>query len=602
MLSAGTWTNATVRRLGALALAVAVVLVAAPTTQAQERFDQNGMLFVHGFVGSGAQFESQKMRFMSNGYPDGWVAVIDYDSTFGSESRQQVFTRIDGLVAELKQRTGRPKVDVLAHSLGTSVMQEYLTSSPARAANVEHYVNIDGREADAPPGGVPTLAVWAGRGTPGREIAGATNVTIPNQTHVQTATSVESFVEYFKFFTGRAPAHDIVPEAGPITVAGRALLFPQNRALPAGATLEVWPVDSATGQRIGQAPTARSSLDQTGDFGPVPVEPGRSYEFVLLRPGVATLHYYYEPFVRSDHLLRLPYSDAVEALVQRSEGHVSGLVIRYKELWGDQGSESDLIALNGTNVCTAALCPVAKQVNALFFFDRGLDGRTDLSSPDPAFSQLPFITAADVFLPAARPPTGMVSASLTSRGAGPARTLTFPNFPSTADGAVLQFNDFEQPVGLGTPGPSGRSRCLPRRLAVRGRGIGPARLGGSYRAFARRYRATIRSRRFTHFCVRGGGRLVTRARRGRIDFVATTARGHRRRAYRPGRRVRGGIRGTRRIRSGLLAGRRQGRGRPIYGVRRGRIRFIAVVPFRQVDRERLLVRRLQAAGLVRAGR
>jgi pimeloyl-ACP methyl ester carboxylesterase len=437
--------TAILRHVAAVVAAVGL-LFAAPAVEAQSGFDRNGVLFVHGFVGSGAQFESQKMRFTSNGYPDGWIAAIDYDSTFATESRQQVHARIDQLVAELKLRTGRPQVDVLGHSLGTSVMQDYLNSSPARAASVEHYVNIDGREADAPPGGVSTLAVWAGRGTPGRRIVGARNVTIPNQTHVQVATSAESFVEYYTFFTGTAPAHDLVPDAGTITVAGRALLFPQNRALPAGVTLEVWQVDAATGQRTGATPVARVALGESGDFGPVRVEPGTRYKFVLLRPGIATLHYYYEPFVRSDHLLRLLYSDAVEALIQRSERHVSGLVLRYKELWGDQGAENDVLSLGGVNVCNAALCPVAKQVNAVFFYDRGLDGRTDLSAPDPVFSQLPFITGVDVFLPAARPPSGTVSVSLRSRGAGPVRTLNFPNFPSTTDGAVLQFNDFEQPV------------------------------------------------------------------------------------------------------------------------------------------------------------
>jgi pimeloyl-ACP methyl ester carboxylesterase len=581
-------------RLLGVALAVAGLLLAAPPSRAQQGFDQNGVLFVHGFVGSGAQFESQKMRFMSNGYPDGWITVIDYDSTFATESRQQVFARIDQLVAELKQRTGRPKVDILGHSLGTSVMQEYLSSSPDRAANVEHYVNIDGQQAEAPPGGVPTLAIWAGRGTAGRRIVGAQNVTIPNQTHVQSATSAEAFVEFYKFFTGRAPAHDIVPEAGSVTIAGRALIFPQNRGLPAGATLEIWPLVAATGQRAGTEPVARIALPESGDFGPVGVETGKRYELLLLRPGVATLHYYYEPFVRSDHLLRLPYSDAVEAAVQRSERHVSGLVLRYKELWGDQESQNDVLELDGTNVCNAALCPVRKQVNALFFYDRNMDGRTDLSAPDPAFSQLPFITGADVFLPAARPPSGTVSVSLRSRGAGPVRTLNIPNFASTTDGAVLQFNDFEQPVGgLG---------CLPRRLAVGGRRIGPARLGGSHRAFTRRYRAARRGPRFTRFCVRGGGRFLVGARRGRIDFVATTARGHGSRRYAPGRRLRGGrIAGARRIHPSLMVASRRGRGAVIYGVRGRRIRFVAVVTRRQITRERGLLRRLRAAGLVRAG-
>src|SRR5215213_2266384 len=100
--------------------AVAALLLMPPAAAGQARFDQNGVLFVHGFVGTGAQFESQKLRFTSNGYPEGWVDAIDYDSTFATESRSQVHTRIDQMVAELKQRTGRPKVDILGHSLGTS--------------------------------------------------------------------------------------------------------------------------------------------------------------------------------------------------------------------------------------------------------------------------------------------------------------------------------------------------------------------------------------------------------------------------------------------------------------------------------------------------
>jgi hypothetical protein len=591
-------SKASMVRLIAAAAAVLSLLLIAPAADAQPGFNQNPVLFVHGIEGSGAQFESQKMRFTSNGYPERWIDAVDYDSTRAVGDKSQVHAQIDAAIAELKRRTGRPKVDVVGHSLGTSVMHDYFTRgsmTAQRKANVGRYINVDGQSNNP---GVTTLAVWAGRGTPGRKMSGASNVTLPNQTHVEAATSPQAFVHYFRFLTGRTPARDLVPETGQITIAGRALLFPQNTGLPAGITLEVWPVADATGQRSAAAPVARIALDQSGDFGPIRVEAGRRYELVLLKPGVATLHYYYEPFVRSDHLLRLPYSDAVEAAVTRGERHVSGLVIRYKELWGDQGSQSDVLSFNGTNVCNQAICPIRKQVNALFFYDRGMDGRTDLSAPDPAFSQLPFITAADVFLPAARPPTGRVSVALKSRGAGPVRTLNFPNFPSTVDGSVLQFSDFERPV-TGRPPRAASSRCLPRRLAVSGRRIGPARLGRSFRAFANRYRATRRSRRFTRFCVRGGGRFTVAARRGRIDFIATTARGHRTRRHAPGRRVRPGrIAGARRGLRGLQVGHRQGAGRVIYGVRARRIRFLAVVTRRQATRQRALVRRLRSAGFV----
>jgi hypothetical protein len=147
------------------------------------------------------------------------------------------------------------------------------------------------------------------------------------------------------------------------------------------------------------------------------------------------------------------------------------------------------------------------------------------------------------------------------------------------------------------------SRCLPRRLAVSGRRIGPARLGRSYKAFFGRYRAVKRRRSATRFCVRGGGRFLVSARRGKIAFVATTARGHRTRRLGPGRRVRRTrIGGTRRIGRGLLVGHRVGGGRVVYGVRRGRIRFLASVSRREALRRRAIVRRLRATGLIAKAR
>lgn len=150
--------------------------------------------------------------------------------------------------------------------------------------------------------------------------------------------------------------------------------------------------------------------------------------------------------------------------------------------------------------------------------------------------------------------------------------------------------------GAGALAGSG-SRCLPRRLGVSHRRIGPARLGRSYRAFFRRYRAVRRTRRATRFCVRGGGRFLVASRRGRIDLAATTARAHRTRQVGPGSR--GRIRGARRVGRGLLVGHRSGGSRVIYGVRRRRVRFLAVVPRRQAARPRSLARRLRAVGLRR---
>jgi pimeloyl-ACP methyl ester carboxylesterase len=446
------------RRLATAAALLATLLVAilsGPATAVAHGIPgsagssgRNPVIFVHGFAGSGAQFESQKLRFTSNGYPERRIRVLEYDSTFASNTIADIDARLDQLIAELQRQTGRPQVDLVGHSLGTALSQGYLNSSPARAANVAHYVNVDGATAASPPGGVPTLAIWAGRSAPGRTIGGATNVTIPNQTHVQAATSAETFVEMYRFFTGRQPLTSrVLPELGRrVAVAGRALEFPANAGVQ-HATLEVWQVSGRTGQRLRRHPVAVPAIGADGSWGPVWLRRGRHYEFALVRDGGTTHHFYYEPFVRSDHLVRLLTSDpgtGLDALVDKSDRHAYLVVTRNKELWGDQGAESDVVTVNGVDLLTPATAPARKLVIGMFAFDKGSDGASDLSAPLPAFFGLPFLSGVDLFIPAATPSTGTVSVALTSRGAGPTRTVNFPNFPSTTNAVTVQLNDFER--------------------------------------------------------------------------------------------------------------------------------------------------------------
>jgi hypothetical protein len=438
-------------RLATFALLLMSLLFAAPGAMAKQgpTLDPSSihpMVFVHGGSGSGGQFESQGLRFTENGYPDDYVRVFEYDSSFSVESPADVQARLDAFINQVKQQTGRSQVDLLGHSLGTAVSQTYLTSSPAHAANVAHYVNIDGAQAASPPGGVPTLAIWAGRGTPGRSIGGATNVTVPNQTHVQSATSRESFAHMFRFFTGRDPGTtDIVPEHGKIKISGRAVLFPQNVGVPAGTSLTIWRVKESNGQRIAH-PVATPALAADGSWGPVRVQSGKRYEFVLEQQGQFH-HFFYEPFRRSDHLIRLLTNvpgTSFDLIMSRSPDHANLIMVRYKELWGDQGSQNDVLSVNGTNVINAATSPISHRTNAMFAFDQGSDGVSDVSSPIPVFFGLPFLSAVDLFIPAASPPTGTVRVDLTSRGGGPTREVSFPNYPSSNNTVSVQLNDFER--------------------------------------------------------------------------------------------------------------------------------------------------------------
>ena len=160
-----------------------------------------------------------------------------------------------------------------------------------------------------------------------------------------------------------------------------------------------------------------------------------------------THHIYFEPFKRSSHLVRLLTSEpggGVNILIERSPRHSALTIVRYKELWGDQGAENDSLLINGTNVINAATAPITKRVIGMFAFDTGSDGVSNVATPHPVFFALPFLSGVDLFIPAATPPTGTVSVALRSRGAGPVRTVNFPNFASSTDAVSVNLADYER--------------------------------------------------------------------------------------------------------------------------------------------------------------
>src|SRR4030042_1969903 len=160
------------------------------------------IIFVHGMAGSAQQFDSQAMRFASNGWPVNYLFAFEWTAAFPSpETAAERTARLASFVDSVLAQTGAIKVYLMGHSAGTAVSFAYL-ADPARAAKVATYVNIDGATAAALPGGVPTLALWGelagtGAGNPPRAIVGATNVLLPGQYHVQSATSAEAFAEMY---------------------------------------------------------------------------------------------------------------------------------------------------------------------------------------------------------------------------------------------------------------------------------------------------------------------------------------------------------------------------------------------------------------------
>ncbi len=443
-------TRQRTRRLLLAFLSAAMLSLAAASGAGASTFERRPVLFVHGVESAGSNFASQEMRFESNGYPHAWVEAIDYNSLAAAAENYngEVEEQIEKAIAALKQRSGKSQVVVVGHSEGTKVMYHYLAES-AKAAehrkSVAAYVNIDGQEKNP---GVRTLAVWAERSGPtgpeGRHMEGAENVTMPDMTHVQSATSAQTFIQIYKFFRGTLPGHDIVAQKDKIQLAGKALEFPQNTGL-AGDTVEVWPLNF-NGERTTKTPTASFPItdgtEAGGAWGPVSAKAGQRYEFALVKPDAKTLHVYMEPFVRSDYDIRLLGSIPIEAETGKFPGSSGAVMIRYKEYWGNEPGQNDELLVNGLEVCTPSLCPWEKKVNAFFAFN--WEGKEESTlNEEPALSKLPFIQAAQVYIPAHEPPNATVSYQLNSRGGGGLRTLNVPNWEGVTNQAQIFWNDFE---------------------------------------------------------------------------------------------------------------------------------------------------------------
>ena len=411
------------------------------------------IVFIHGMAGSAQQFESQAMRFASNGWPTDYLFAFEWTAAFPSpETPAERTARLDAFVDSVLAQTGADKVYLMGHSAGTAVSFGYLAYPPF-AAKVAKYVNIDGMTATALPGGVPTLAIWAeiagsGAVNPPREIVGATNVLLEGQFHVQSATSAEAFAAMFEFFTGEAPATtDIVPvPPGQVRLAGRAVFFPANQGV-GDATVEIWEVDDATGARKYAEPEATYALSGTGYYdgtwGPFEANGMKHYEFVLLREGFRPHHFYFEPFMRSNYFVRLLTSPpgGIGEYMDQSDSHSNIVVSRQSEF-----RDEDVLEVNGDNVL-AALTPITKAIIGLFVYDNNEDGVSDLTQPVPLYHAITFMSGVDLYMPAAEPPDGTISIVVTPRwGDGKTQVINVPNWASSQHAMSVIVNDYVQEI------------------------------------------------------------------------------------------------------------------------------------------------------------
>ncbi len=361
------------RRNALLVLAAATAAGCASMPSMQ---DTPPIVFVHGNGDSASIWQSVIWRFESNGWPRERLHAIDVpypqsrdddaQAQAGRSSSAEHMAYLKAEVEKVLARTGAKQVVLVANSRGGYAVRNYIANAGG-TRTVSHAIlggvpnhgvwavpiagmadtsefaghgpfltalnrprNAAGDEVDAPvkwltlrsdnndkyaqPDGlwVGKRGVATGVTYAGPELKGATNIVLPRVDHRETAFSPAAFAATYRFITGRAPTTlDVLPEAK-VTLAGKVSGAGSNVGL-AGAALQVFAVDAATGERRGNAVYA-TQIAADGAWGPFAAQPGARYEFVVTASGYAATHFYRSPFPRSSAVVnmrpeRIPEAD-----------------------------------------------------------------------------------------------------------------------------------------------------------------------------------------------------------------------------------------------------------------------------------------------------
>ena len=195
----------------------------------------------------------------------------------------EVLARLDALIDEMRTKTGAEQVDLMGHSLGTTVSFNYL-ATPEHAAKVAHYVNIDGRQAAAAgrradPGalggrGEPADAA-ADRGRDERHPRGSGARAGGDRRRSRSSRCSTSCAAAAPFTTEDLPRD--LPRSSP---AG----WRTSRRTPRldGAKLDV-PGGSTAGPASASFSWTSFDIGPDGSFGPFRVVIGLNFEFAVVR-------------------------------------------------------------------------------------------------------------------------------------------------------------------------------------------------------------------------------------------------------------------------------------------------------------------------------
>lgn len=327
-------------------------------------------------------------------------------------------------------KTGQSQIELVGHSAGTAVVQQYLTKHRSK---VKHLVLLAGfppeKQDSTPILNIYSTGDYVVSGV--RDVNGGTNIKLTGKDHYQVATCPESFEAMYKFFnSGQSPATlEYTPE-NDVILSGKSGAFGENK-FAVNTIVEIYKVDAATGFQFSESPEKTFQTDAKGFWGPFRADPHAYYEFVVHEnnPESRLIHYYREPFVRSDKFIYLrtfPLGVSIVGLFLSSLPKDDGQSVAV--FFGSNGAvnaDRDILTLNGRTLSTNTFCAKENTTIALFAYDDNKNKSTDLYSVQ-SFTSLPFLRGADFYFQTNTPET----ITMTLNG----KTLHARNWKSKTEG------------------------------------------------------------------------------------------------------------------------------------------------------------------------
>lgn len=360
------------------------------------------IVMVHGFLASGDTYASFAQRFTSNGYK--WNKIHTFDWNSLAPSANDV-PNLDKFIDNVLQKTGYKQVELIGHSAGGGVCYNYLKDTK-RAAKVAHYVHTASSTQPGPAGAtgeVPTLNLWSDsdKAVAGTNIVGATNVKLSGFDHYQVATSSESFAAVYEFFKNEKPKTTGINWESAPCMAGKVVSFGENQAI-VGATVNIYELNTKTGERISQTPIHTLISDKEGKWNPVLIKPNVNYEVTVKEQGTGkkTLHYYREGFIHNNFLVYLrvippPGSLAgilLSGLPTNPEQSVLNVFASSQAVINGR----DSLKVDGEILSTPQIAPASKTMISLFLYDNNKNQKSDFTAI-PLYSSFTFLNGIDQF-------------------------------------------------------------------------------------------------------------------------------------------------------------------------------------------------------------